>query len=284
MNRRLCVAIVAPSLLAVTGCTPQPTAEEQIWEQIKLADLAAQDDGAPARAEFLATVRMSIRAVDLPAKSVEKLDEVWEMLSAKPIRVNSYSAFSENHFRVRFGRVEMWQPIEEMLAEAGGQEAATTSLVLTDNDTSDLPVAELGDRQVVSFVGSKLSSQRVELGPGLLVLRLRPEPIPWSRGVRKIIAYPTFTLPLRSAIGPIESRVRQREFYFAPAAFATQMGPGDLVLLGPDEYTGERTTLGGLFFCHPEGTMFFRPAAGTPPARKAFVRIFVLVCTAITRD
>jgi hypothetical protein len=178
----------------------------------------------------------------------------------------------------------MWQPIEEMLIEAGGQEAATTSLVLTDNDTSDLPVAELGDRQVVSFVGARLSSQRVELGPGLLVLRLRPEPIPWSRGVRKIIGYPTFTLPLRSAISPIESRVRQREFYFAPAAFATQMGPGDLVVLGPDEYTGERTTLGGLFFCHPEGTMFFRPGAGKPPARKAFVRIFVLVCTAITRD
>jgi hypothetical protein len=284
MNCRVLITIAAASLLAAAGCTPSQTAEEQIWEQIKLADLTEPNDGQAARAEFLATMRVSIRAIDLPADKLGELDPVWDTLSAKPIRVNNYTAFAQNHFRVRFGRIETWQQMREMIAEAGGQEAATTSLVLTDNETSDLPIAELPTRQVVTFVGPRLSRQKVELGPGLLVLRLRPEPIPWSRGVRKTIAYPTFTLPIQSAIGPLQMKARQREFYFAPAAFAAQMGPGDLLMLGPDEYTGERVSLGGLFFSHPEGTMFFRPEGGGPPARKAFVRIYVVICTGITRD
>ena len=79
----------------------------------------------------------------------------------------------------------------------------------------------------------------------------------------------------------MQAKARQNEFYFAPAAFAVQMAPGDLIVIGPDKYTAERQTLGGLFFNKPEGTLFFNPAKRTPPQIKPAVRVYVLICTAI---
>ena len=72
-----------------------------------------------------------------------------------------------------------------------------------------------------------------------------------------------------------------KEFYFEPAAFAVQMAPGDLIVLGPDKYTSEQQTLGGLFFNRPEGTLFFNPARRTPPEIKPAVRVYILACSAI---
>lgn len=282
MARLSCMALLALWLIAGTGCETARDEEAQIWKGIKLRDLAPPAGDAPARARFLATVHMDVYVMELPSTNVEQLDDVWDMLSARPIRMNSYNAFSENTFRVRFGRVDLWQQIRSRLIEAGGQSVATTSLVLTDNETSDLAITELPGHHTISFVGMDLSRQRVNVGPGVLVLRLRPEPIPWARGVRKIIAYPTHTLPLTSAIPELQSRARRREFYFASAALAAQMGPGDLLVLGPDEYTGERITLGGLFFSNPEGALFFNPGQGKPPERKPAARVYVLICTSIS--
>jgi hypothetical protein len=115
----------------------------------------------------------------------------------------------------------------------------------------------------------------------VLVLRLRPEPLPWGNGARKIIAYPTFTLALTSAIAELQEQAKRHEFYFAPAAFAAPMGPGDLLVLGPDEHTSERISLGGLFFNPPEGRLFVDPEGAAPPQRKPAVRVYVMICTAI---
>ena len=59
------------------------------------------------------------------------------------------------------------------------------------------------------------------------------------------------------------------------------MGPGDLVLLGPERYISDQRTLGGLFFSKPEGSLFFSETGRKPPEIKPAVKLFVLVCTAI---
>ena len=60
-----------------------------------------------------------VYALDLPAGNIEELSPVWKVLSAKPIRTNSYTAFRENGFWVRYGRLRMWQRVQSLLAEAG---------------------------------------------------------------------------------------------------------------------------------------------------------------------
>jgi len=253
-----------------------------IWAGVKIGDLAPLPSDRLPQPQFLGTVNMSVYLMELPADSVDRLDDVWQVLSPGTIRMNSYTAFSDNSFRVLFGRMETWDKIQELFAQAGGQQAATMSLVVPDNDTTDLPIARLPVARRITFIGNNLSKQTVNVGPGLLTLRLRAEPIPGARGVRKVIAYPVHTLPVAGTIPELQLRARQQEFYFAPAAFALQMGPGDFVVLGPDEYSGERATLGGLFFNNPEGTLFFNPSKRTPPQHKRGVRVYILVCTGIS--
>jgi hypothetical protein len=269
-------------LVAMAGCGGDAKEERQIWQQVKIADVAPRPADKPARAQFYATVRMEIREVDLPADNLDQLDEFWRMLSAKPIYMSSYNAFAENSFRVKFGRMEMWNDIQKLLAGADGQTAGTTVLPVANNDTMDLPIADLPIGRPIKFVGNDLSGQTANVGPGSLVLRIRAESVPWARGVRKIIAYPTYMPLARSAIPELGAIIRRHEFYFAPAAFAAQMGPGDLLVLGPDKYTGEQTTLGGLFFSRPQGCLFLAPGGSKPPAYRPCVRIYILVCAGIS--
>lgn len=280
MCRTLCVAFLSLVLFwALAGCGTEPRAEERIWEQVKIGDLAPRER-FPAP-QFFATVTIDIHIMEIPADRVDRLDELWPILSPNPVKLTSYNAFTGNCFRMRYGRMDLWPQVQSMLTDADAQKVSTTSMVLPVNDTSDLPIAELHAGRQISFMGNNLAKQTVNVGPGVLALRLRAEPIPWARGVHKIIGYPTHTIPVTSAIAPLQAKARRNEFYFAPAAFAVQMAPGDLAVLGPDEYTGERRTLGGLFFNKPEGTLFFSPTRRTPPQIKPAVRVYILICTAV---
>jgi hypothetical protein len=280
MVRILCVVSIGLGLIVGSaGCQSTPQSEEQIWAQTKIGDLAPRD-ALPAP-QFFTSVAMDVHVLELPAENVDRLDDLWPLLSAKPIHLSSYSGFTENSFRMRAGRMEVLEQVISLLADAGIQKAATFSIVLPSNDTSDLPVADLPVARQITFVGNNLMKQTANVGPGVLALRLRAEPIPWARGVHKIIGYPTYTIPIVSAITPLQERARRNEFYFEPAAFAVQMAPGDLIVIGPDRYTGERLSLGGLFFNKPEGTLFFNPSTRTPPTIRPAVRIYILVCMAI---
>jgi hypothetical protein len=173
----------------------------------------------------------------------------------------------------------MWQRVQSLLAEAGAKGAGTTSLLLSEDEPADLPIADVPSARPISFVGMDLSPQIANVTMGVLNLRLRAEPVPGARGVRKIVAYPVHSLPISIGIPELDATARQQEFYFGAAAFATQMSPGDLVLLAPDRYIPERSSLGGLFFTRAVGSVFTDPAGRTPPERKPTVRVFVLICT-----
>jgi hypothetical protein len=282
MVRLFSIVAMTALLAGMAGCGGPPREEREIWQGVRIPDLAPPPGEKRPEARFLATVHMDIHVLDLPAENVDQLDDLWNLLSPRFIYMSSYNAFKDNCFRLKFGRIEMWDTIQKILADANGQKVATITLAIPDNDSSDLTVADMPASRTISFIGSNLSSQTVNVGPGKLVLRLRAEPILGARGVRKIIAYPTHTLPATSAIPQLNLMARRSEFYFASAAFAAQMGPGDLLVLGPDSYAGERMTLGGLFFDNPRGRVFFNPAKARPPEQKPAVRIYILICTAIT--
>ncbi len=280
----LYILIVTNLLLAAGGCDTPESGESEvpIWEQVKIGQIGPKTPGEPPVAKVVGSVYFEVYAIDLPAENVDLLSEVWEPLSAKPIRTNSYTAFADNGFRVRYGRLKQRQEIENRLAQIGAQGAGTTSLVLSEDEPADLPITDIPSERAIAFVGMNLSHQVANVAAGMLVLRLRAEPIPGARGVRKIVAYPVYTPGVAMAIPELEAAAKQREFYFAPAAFASQMSPGDFVLLAPNTYTAERQTLGGLFFNKASETVFVDPERKRPPERKPTVRLFVLLCTRMT--
>lgn len=270
-------------LLVAAGCdTPPGAGTDPVWEQVKIGQLGPPTPDPSRRAKVLGTVYFDVYAFDLPADNLEKLGAVWQSLSAKPIRTNSYTAFAENGFRARYGRWRIWKDVEALLIRAGGRGAGTTSLTLSEEMPADLPIADVPHDRPISFVGTDLSHQIANVGTGVLVLRLRAEPVPGARGVRKIIAYPVHTLPSSLAIPELDEAARQREFNFGAAAFASQMSPGDFLMLAPNTYTGQRRSLGGLFFNKPVGTVFVDPEQKRPPERKPTVRLFILICTRMT--
>jgi len=281
MRMGLCIMMWTGALLGIGGCDRAPLDSDPTLGNVKIGDLGPRT-GNPPQAKLLGTVNFEVYALDLPAENLDELSAVWKVLSAKPIRTNSYTAFRENGFRVRYGRLRMWQRVQNLLAEAGAQGAGTTSLLVSEDAPADLPIADVPAARPISFVGTDLSKQIANVTAGVLSLRLRAEPVPGARGVRKIIAYPVHSLPVSIGIPQLDATTRQREFYFASAAFATQMSPGDLVLLAPDHYTGERDSLGGTFFIRPVGAIFADPSRRKPPERKPTVRIFVLICTRVS--
>jgi hypothetical protein len=278
--RLLLYIAVSALLVGALGCQSRPPEQKPIWEDVKIGDIASTT-GKPRRAQFLVTATIDIYSLDLPAANVEKLDSLWNVLSSKSIWMSSYKAFRENSLRVRSGRIENWRQIQSLLTEAGAQVASTTTLMLNDSDPTDWPLVNLPTARAISFIDESLLEQKANLGPGQFVLRLRTEPIPGLRGVRKLVAYPVHKPPLGSAIPELQEKLKESEFIFSAACFGFQMGPGDLIVLAPDQYTGEQLSLGGLLFNKAERMVFLNPATRQVPTQEPAVRVFIIVCTGI---
>jgi hypothetical protein len=265
-------------LFAGAGCTPQPPKEKPAAENIRLGDLAPKN--SPSRQARISTAAtIEIHTFDLPAENVGRLDDLWEALSTKSIWMTNYNSFRQNSFRVRSGRIEAWQKILDFLTKAGAQKVGVATLTVNDKDPTDWPIAN--SPPMISFVDEAALRQKINVGLGQLALRLQTEPVPGVRGVRKLIAYPVHAIPMSSAIPKLQAKIKEGEFIFNSVAFAAQMSLGDLLVLAPGEYTGERLTLGGLFFNKAEPVAFRDPAARQLPKRGPAVRVWVLVCAGV---
>jgi hypothetical protein len=267
-------------LVVGAGCPPQSPKDEPITDGVKIGDLAPKT-GAPRRADFLAAAAIDVYVFDLPARNVDQLTDLWETLSTKSLWMTSYDSFRRNFFRVRSGRVEAWKQILDLLAKAGAQKVGTATLIVNDKDPTDWPLVNTPAGSTLSFFDENSLEQTITLPSGQLVLRLQAEPVPGVRGVRKLIVYPAHNLSLSSAIPELQKKLKENEFAFHSAAFAAQMAPGDLVVLAPTEYTGERLSLGGLFFNKAEPVTFLDPAAKQLPTQEPAVRVLILVCAGI---
>ena len=277
----LVVALIVGLVLGAGGCQAPPK-PDSLSEGIKIPELARPPKDRPPPPQFLATAALTVHVLDLPADNVEQLDAVWKLLTAAPIRLMSYNAFSENSFRLLYGKIALWERIRTLLAEADAQQVTTVSLTVGENDQTDLPIAQVPTARPITFVASDLSTSTAHVGPGILALRLWAQRSPWAPAIRKIVGCPTYTIPTSGAIPQLQAQARRGEFRFDSAAFACEMAPGDLLVLGPEKYTGERVTLGGLFFNKPEETLFFNPNKARPAERKPAVRVYVLICTRVS--
>ncbi|MGD2094645.1 MAG: hypothetical protein PVH77_06535 [Phycisphaerales bacterium] len=263
-----------------TGC--KKPEEKPIWEQVKIGDLAPRQSDKPPSARLLKTINFDLHILEMPADNIDKLDDIRKTLYTRPIRYNSQHAFGANSFSVCFGQVRMWNEVYGLLLDADSKKIAKTLLMLTDNQTDDIAIAGISSPRAIFFKSIYGSREGANVGPGILALRIKTQKVPSSRGVINVTAYPVFSPPIgRSTIPELDTRVKRREFIFSSAAFGLKMSPGDFILLGPKEYNSDQTSLGGLFFSNPKGSLFPDETEGKSSVFKASVRIFLLVCTGI---
>lgn len=282
MVRAVQIAVSICVGLGVIGCGSRESADSPSVRGgeagVKIGDIAPAGPGGQSGAQLLKTINFSVYIIEVPAENADKLADLWSVLDSTPLRFNNASAFKANSFSIGFGQVRLWNKVYELLHGAGGQEIGTVSLLLADDQAGDLAVTGLDYQQKVSFVSSDLSSQSTTIGPGILALRIKATKIAAVQGACAFVAHPVFTVPVTSPIPQLAARARSREFPFTAAAFGLKMSAGDFLVLGPEKYIGDLTTLGGLFFSNPAGSVFFNPAERKPPERKPAVRVFLLVC------
>jgi len=283
MVRGVHIAILGCVGLGVIGCGDRAAGDKPSAAQagVKIGDIGPSGPGGQSGAELLKTINFSVYIIEAPAENIDKLAEFWSVLDARPLRFNSAGAFKANSFSAGFGQVRMWDKVYALLRGAGGQELGTVSLLLTNDQASDLAVSGLDYKQKVSFVSGDLSPQTATIGPGILALRIKATKMPGVQGACMVVAHPVFTVPITSPVPELAARAKSREFPFTAAAFGLKMSSGDFVVLAPEKYIGDLTTLGGLFFSNPAGSPFFDPDQRKPPERKPAIRLFLMVCVRI---
>lgn len=276
MIRAFQITFICCLCFYVVGCKSHQQSEPR-KEQVKIADLAPAKSDKTRFGRSLKTINFDIHIFEIPADNINRLHDLWQMLYIQPMRFNSFKAFQRNSLLIGYGQMRMWTMVNEEISTAGGKKIATASLLLTDGQPYDFTIDSLNRRQSISFISTDGSNQGATIGPGILTLRLKADKSPQTKDGCQLEVYPVFTVPLKSPIEELTSRSKLREFVFSPAGFGLQMGIGDFVVFGPQRYISLLSTLDGLLFSKPQGSLFIDAGGQKTPAVKPAVRIFVFL-------
>lgn len=277
MIRVQIIAVLGLFLVFFAGCRePQ---RPEIWEGVKIGDLRTLETEKLPGGENLQTAKFDVHIYELPAENVPKLEDLWGGLHARGLTFYDYRAFAGNLFQVGIGKGFAWSGLDGVLKGFGGMKMVKISTFLADKQSEDIRITGVDRPHEVSFINRYQLREKTLIGPGLVNLRLTSQEVPGIRGACRLIGYPTFTLPMASAEGPMGEFAQRKQVEFKAAGFGLKMSPDEFLVLGPRKYISERATLGGLFFTNLDGTVFM--ARGERPARKISVRLFVIVCTGV---
>lgn len=276
------IETILPALLCL-GCSwkanpSQP--ETPVWEQAKWSDLTPVGTFPEMKGQSLATTNLIANIYDIPADKVDRLNSLWKNLQLRGIRFTSHQAFRSNAFRIGRGDLSNWEWIQMSLAQIGAIKTSSYSLLLSEGQDTDLIIRPLPQRQSLYFTSLEQKPQQVDIGPGNLVLRLRDDRNFSQDNICQLTAYPTYALSSLPTIPKLAEEAKKNEVTFTAAGFQLRLKPEGLFVLGPEEYFGDESTLGGLFFFNKSGNIFSSPGPHPSARNKQAVRILVVVCTA----
>jgi hypothetical protein len=271
MVRVFQISVLIFTAVVLAGCNAAEK-NEPIWKDIKIGDIAPSGGGRSSVAQPLKTMNFGIYVFDIPAENLSKLDNVWQILdksrASRLLKFNDSKAFSANSFSIGFGQVQTWNKVADLLHSAGGRKAETASLLMPDGEAEDFVVTKLySERNIWYFSGEGLVVGAT-IGPGTLVLRIRAEKIPGSRGVCKVDVQPVLSSRILSPAARLNLPTESDGSPFTRVGFELKMSPGDFFLLGPEKYVSDQVSLAGLFF--------------DKPGRKPVVRMFLFVCIRVS--
>ena len=279
MIRILQIAFLTIMALLPTGC--RRTVEEPIWERVKITDLVPSDVNEQIEGQRLKTINFNVHIYEIPSDNIGTLEEIWPMVYSEPLQFNNFEAFSGNSFRAGFGQIPMWSRIADLLRSADGIQVGRVSLLLPDGRFNDIAVAVLNKEQAIFYFSEKRSMNKAKFEPGQFGLRIGAEKITGSRGACFVSILPVFSPLRRGLLPPLSRHEKPEDILFTATGFSMKMSPGDFVLVGPEKYNDSLTTLGGLFFSKPEGSLFFSELERKMPEHKPALRLFLLVCTGV---
>ena len=262
------------------GCKSSKS-EPPFWEQIKLKDLAPPPSDSSVLAQRLRGMTIDIYQYEVPLDKFNQINALWNPLNQQALRFKNQSSFTGNGFRIGRGSLQQWDWIIGMLDRAQAQKVQVISMLLTEEYDQDVMIRPIPGRQAVSFLDPENKSQSLVIGAGYLTFHVKAEKPPSSPYPTHITGYPLFSVPTTTSIEPLARRANDRQIAFQGTAFTARMMPGEILVLGPDEFYGDESTLGGLFFRNPAGRRFGPSEEYLTPEIKPTVRVFVIMCTQV---
>jgi hypothetical protein len=262
-----------------TSCR-KPQQEPPIWQNVKIGDLSDPDSNNK-HVETLQSINIAVHVFEIPIESIKKLRCLWNATESRSLRFKNHYAFRSNAFRAGMATTYKWDAITACIVQAGGHLAETVALLCTSEQPGDLTMAILDKRGEITFIGKDGQTKQTTIGPGHLVLRIKVQRLSRDPQACQLVTYPVFTIPVPSSVPELAERIRSREIAFITAAVTTPISPGQILVLGPEEYYGDESTLGGLFFEKPEPSLFVDQLQPKMPTLKPSVRILAIVCTDI---
>jgi hypothetical protein len=263
----------------MAGCG-QPAKDRPIWEQVKIGEIGAK--GGDHAQAGLNTTNLDIHVFQVPAAKVKQLHGMWDALNAKPYRYRNYQAFRSNAFRAAKCSLQQWDWVLGSLKEVGADQTATLSVWLSGDEDNDVAISPVPRAQQVSFSDAEGRRAQVTVGPGRLSLRLNSSPMTRLGQARQLVGCPVFTVAASGALTRLTEMAKAREVPFWGAAFSIPIKEGDVLVLGPEDYYGDTSTLGGLFFWDPQGALVVEAGKPHPVQRRPAIRVFVIVCTRLS--
>ncbi len=262
MNRLSLIVLLSCLIALLAGCAHEPP----IWETVKITDLVPPANTKNPDGPLLKKANFKVYIFDIPAEKADVLNDIWPMLSTRPLGFNDDKAFAANLFSAGLGRVADWGRIARTLRAAGAKQAMTISMMLPQGLANDLTIAEFPQEQTIFYTTADGSAEGLTVNSGALVLRINAEPVPGSRGLCRVGAKPLYTPLIRTAVRQLAEKARAGEVPFDFAGLELKMGPDDFIFLGPKKFINNRITLGGLFFKKPD---------------KPVLRTYLIVCTSV---
>ncbi len=287
MKHGLSFTLLFSVLWGICGCLSQVDRTESqppVWEQAKLPELSPVGGFPDMHGTPLTTTNLSATIYDVPADKLPQLSSLWKNLELRGIRFSNHHAFRSNAFRIGRADLSQWEWIQMSLGQIGAVKAASCSLWLSPGVNTDLDIKNLPQRQPLFFTTSEDKPKEIAIGPGKLVLRLRDDRRSDQAAISHLTAYPAFALNTLPMVPKLAEEAKKQEVAFIAAGFKLNLKPDELFVLGPEEYYGDESTLGGLFFTNQAGNFFSTLGPRSSTQIKPAVRIIVVVCTAIQQD
>jgi hypothetical protein len=286
MLRVFQIGVLCIVLLLQAGCESAAEQDEK-WKDLTLADVAPSGGGW--QDQMLKMINLNIYSFELPAEKIGRLSEIWGLLYRSPVRFKDAEAFEANMLSVVFGQGRQFGRVLELLESYGVGRARRVSLLLVDGQSNELSVSRLGRERTIFYASRGSVAEGVDVGPGILGLRLLAEKVPGLKGQCNVRATPVFMPVVRGSIRPLAARVKSNEFRFSSAGFWLRMSVGDFFVLGPRDYGEGQIRLADYLFSQPTPSSGVRLyvdrslGAGGRPERYfgPVVRLYVVICSGI---
>lgn len=264
------------------GCQQtKPKRQEASIEGIKLTDLL------PPEHEFkLKQIQLDLIAFEMPAENFAVIESVIKTLSDSSIAFTSKDYFKANGFRAGLGNNEQWRELIPSLREARARKAFTSKIMIFDQQGDDVYLKNINTPLDISYLTRHGETKENTLQAGRAFFRIKAMPIVQRKGLAAVKVQALYkdnfgkTLPL-----PTGATIRN-ETLFDFTSLRLEMNEGEFLIIAPDKYTDDYSSINGLFFSfvgdypepveNPESIIHgpgFKIKHGVP-----LVRIYMLAC------